>query len=392
MFTVPDALLCRFGSRRVSGLAALAVLVGTVGYLGAQIQALGVITEVALGGGPWGAWAPAVGLGIGLAVILAYSVGGGMVAGVYTDVFQGALMLVSAVAVFVYALRSAGGPLAIARSIASSDGFGPSFLDPLGGVPLATTFGFFFVFGVGVLGQPHMLHKFYMIDDPAKLRWFPAVLGVSQSLCLLIWLGIGVAVPALVAQGKMAPLARADDAAPAFLLGFTPEILAGVVFAGILAAIMSTADSFINIGAAVLVRDLPRALGRRIGPDALLHGRLAALGVAVAAAAFALAYQDLVALLGTFAFGTFAAALAPVMAVGLAWQRVSARAAGASIATGLILNLGLELAAKQTWLPGLPRPPLPEGVLPSAVAMAASFTVLLAVTIAERGRSLPPAA
>ena len=65
-----------------------------------------------------------------------------------------------------------------------------------------------------------MLHKFYMIKDPRRLKWLPLVLGLSQVLCLLIWLGIGLAVPALVAQGRMAPLERADDAAPPFLLGF----------------------------------------------------------------------------------------------------------------------------------------------------------------------------
>lgn len=365
----------------------MAVLVGTVGYLGAQIQALAVVTEVGLARGPLGAWGPGIGLGVALVVVLAYSVGGGMVAGVYTDLFQGLLMLGSAVAVFWYAMAAAGGPAGITRSIAASEAFGPSFLDPLGGVPLATAFGFYFVFGVGVLGQPHMLHKFYMIDEPAKLRWFPAVLGASQSLCLLIWLGIGVAVPALVAQGRMAPLGHPDEAAPAFLLGFTPEILAGLVFAGILAAIMSTADSFINIGAAALVRDIPRSFGVTPRGDGLARGRAASLVVALAATLVALVYHDLVALLGTFAFGTFAAALAPVMAVGLAWGRVTPRAAGASIVTGLVLNLGLEILAKQTLWPGLPRPPLPSGVLPSAVSLAASFTVLFVVTAVD-GRAV----
>ena len=142
------------------------------------------------------------------------------------------------------------------RSIAASDWFGPEFLEPLGTVPVFTAFGFFFVFGIGVLGQPHMLHKFYMLDDARKLRWMPLILGGSQAACVLIWVGIGLAVPALVAQGRLEPLVRPDDAAPLFLLRFAPGLLAGTAVAGILAAIMSTADSFLNIGAAALVRDL----------------------------------------------------------------------------------------------------------------------------------------
>jgi SSS family transporter len=364
VYTIPDAVLCRYGSRAASGSAAFAVLVGTIGYLGVQLLALGTILDAVLGLHSF-----ALGVAIGTAVILFYSTAGGMVAGVWTDVFQGALMLVAAVAVFVYAMNAGGGLGTIARSIAGSERFGRPFLQPFGKVPPLMPMGFFFVFGIGVLGQPHMLNKFLMIRDPRRLRWMPLVLGGSQVLCLLIWLGLGLAVPALVAQGRLAPLARPDDAAPLFLLGFTPPLLAGVAVAAILAAIMSTADSFTNLGAAALVRDLPRAFGRRI-EDELRWGRIATVAVTLAAAALALSYGNLIALLGTFAFGTLGAGLAPALAVGLNWRRVTATAATASILTGTLLNLALEIL----------KPPLPPGALPAAVSLAASFTVLLAVT------------
>jgi SSS family transporter len=391
VYTIPDAVLARYGSRRASGAAAVAILVGTVGYLGAQLLALGTLIEAVLGlRASLGAWSLAAAVAIGLAVLLFYSVAGGMVAGVYTDVFQGGLMVLAAVAVFVYAMAAGGGFRAVVHSIAGSERFGRQFLEPLGTTPALTAMGFFFVFGIGVLGQPHMLHKFLMIRDPRRLKWLPLILGSSQVLCLLIWLGIGLAVPALVAQGKLPPLGKPDDAAPAFLLGFTPEPLAGFAIAAILAAIMSTADSFMNLGAAVLVRDLPRALGRKVRRE-LLWGRLATVGVTIAAALLALFYDDLIALLGTFAFGTFGAALAPALAVGLNWQRVTAAAATASIVTGTALNLVLEFLARQTFFPGLPKPPLPHGVLPTAVSLAASFTVLLAVTAwtGRRAAALP---
>ena len=107
---------------------------------------------------------------------------------------------------------------------------------------------------------------------------------------------------------------------------------------------------------------------------------MAVLGVALAAALFALAYGDLIALLGTFAFATFAAALAPAVAIGLNWKRVTARAAAASILVGLISNLGLEFLARQSYFPALPRPPLAAGALPGVVALAMSFAVLLVVS------------
>lgn len=381
VYTVPDAVLCRYRSRWASGLAAVAVVVGTVGYLGAQLLALGVIIESIFGTREsLGPWSLPLAMTAGLVIVLFYTTLGGMVAGAYTDLFQGVLMVGAAAAVFVYAIRAGGGLSGMVQDIAASQHFGDGFLDPLGGVPTVTALGFFFVFAVGNLGQPQMLHKFYMLDDPRKLKWMPLMVGGSQALCVLIWLGIGLAIPALVSTGQLEALGNPDDAAPTFLLSYVPPMLAGLVFAGILAAIMSTADSFVNIGSAALVRDLPKALGRSVSNE-LRWGRLAGLIIAAAAAALALLYRDLIALLGTFAFGTFAAALAPAMAIGLNWKRVSASAATASIATGMGLNLLLETMAKQTFLPWLPKPTfLLPGVLPSAVSLAASFAVLLWVS------------
>lgn len=377
VYTIPDAVLCRYGSRTTSGTAAVAILIGTVGYLGTQLLALGRLLDSVLGlRGYVGEQSLLVGVALGLAVLLIYSVGGGMKAGVYTDVLQGALMMGAACLVFVYAMKAGGGLSTIVASIAGSEQFGRTFLEPFGTTPVLTALGFYFVFGIGVLGQPHMLHKFFMLRDPRRLRWLPLTLGGSQILCLLIWFGVGITVPALIAQGKMAPLTSPDDAAPLFLLGFTPDLVTGLAMAGILAAIMSTADSFMNIGAAVLVRDLPRAFGRQV-KDELLWGRIATVGVTLAATLLAFLYDDLIALLGTFSFGTLGAALAPALAVGLHWKRVTAPVATASIATGTVVNLVLEFLARQALFPELPKPPLPPGALPTAVSLAASFAVLL---------------
>lgn len=372
VLTLSDAVLTRWGDRRAAGLTAVAVLVGSVAYLGAQIQALGVVLEAVFGTRAWlGEASLPVMMAVGVAVVAVYAVAGGMVAGVYTDLVQGALMMVAALGVFAVALAAGGGLDGIVASVTAADRFGPGFLDPTAGVPLWTALGFFFVFSVGTLGQPQMLHKFFMLDDPRKLRWMPLVLGGSQAVCLLLWVGLGLAVPALVAEGVLPPLAGPDEATPAFLLGVAPEWLAGLAFAGVLAAVMSTADSFLNLAAAALVRDLPRALGREARHE-LGRGRLAVVGLAVGAAATAWLYGDLVALLGTFAFGTLAAALAPAMGIGLAWEGVSGRTIALSVATGLGANLALELAGR---LGGLPE--ALTGVLPSALALAASLAVLL---------------
>jgi Na+/proline symporter len=373
LYTVPDAMEARYG-RVAAGLAAVAVLAGTVGYLGVQILAAGRLIEIVfhtrdlLGG-----WSLPIAMTAGLAVVLVYSVAGGILAGVYTDLVQGGLMLVVAVTVFFWALHAGGGWSGIIDSIAADPRYGENFLDPLGRMPSFRALGFYFVFGIGVLGQPHVLHKFYMLRDPGRLRWMPWIVGGSQSVCLLIWLGIGLAVPALVAQGRMVLPENPDGAAAEFLIQFTPDVLAGLALAGVLAAIMSTSDSFVNIGAAALVRDLPRALGRPIRPG-LGMPRLATVAIGLAALLLAWWKDDLIALLGSFAFGIFAAALTPALAVGLNWKRVTPTAAAASIAAGTVLSVALEFWKNRPW----------GEVPPSAVALAASFVVLFAVTLLTR--------
>ncbi len=381
VLTIPDALEYRYRSRWVRGLAAVAIVVGSVAYLGAQFRALGFLLDALFDFTPLfgtGSWL--VSLLLGVLVVTLYSAAGGMLAGVYTDVVQGLLMVFAALGVFWVAMTSFGNLSELFNHVAADPRFGPSFLDPFGRVGVTTTMSFFLVFGVGVLGQPHMLHKFFMMRDRRVLKWLPLVVGGSQSLCFLIWIGIGLAVPALLSAGLMMPLESPDQAAPQFLLQFTPSPLAGLAVAGVLAAIMSTADSFLNITAAALVRDLPLAFGRPAS-SRIRTGRWMVIVVSGLATGVAVVWGDLIALLGTFAFGTFAAALTPSLAIGFHWRKASKNAAIASISVGLILNLGLEWLSRQQIFPN----PLPEGVLASATALVISTLVFLGVgTLSHR--------
>jgi Na+/proline symporter len=375
VMTIPEALDRRFPGGSVRAAAAVSILLGVIAYLGLQFQGIVVLAR------GFGVERPEWALAVGLVVMLAYSVSGGMIAGLYTDVIQGALMLVAAAVVFVRALQLSGGWISMLESIHADRG--AEFLQPQGELSLPTVLGFFFVFGIGVLGQPHLLHKFFMLRDPRQIRYLPLIFGGSQIVCLAIWLGVGLGVPALVAQGVLDPLAMADDATPTFLIRCLPAALGGLLAAGVLAALMSTADSFLNIGAAAITRDLPQAFGRPLRNE-FRAARIAVVAIALVALIFSRLYADLIALVGTFAFGAFAAALAPALVLGLWWKRVTTKAAFASIVSGMTIAVTLEFFMKQSWFESLPRPPLAAGVLPSSVALSASFLVLL--LLSARGR------
>src|SRR5688500_10329274 len=80
LFTVPDVIAARYRRPAVTALAAVAVTVGTVGYLGAQVLALGVVIEALFGTrDALGAASAPVAMAVGLLIIVVYCVAGGMV-------------------------------------------------------------------------------------------------------------------------------------------------------------------------------------------------------------------------------------------------------------------------------------------------------------------------
>lgn len=386
--TLPEVLAFRFegqrGARLAAGLGAASILIGSVLYLGVQFSALALAGQFAFPGAPLAAT-----LALGAGIVFAYSLAGGMNASVNTDVLQGIVMAVAAALAFGWALSAVSGPSGLAAAVA---GTGPRLLDPLGVLGAAQGFGLLFLFSVGTLGQPHMLHKFLMLKSPEALRYLPAVIGGAQGLSLLVWFGLGAAVLAFGADGRLGPLAHPDDAALAVVsLPAAPVLLKGLIVAAALAAIMSTSDAFLNLGAAALVRDLPRALRRRppgggTDPDrdsdradlrAARSGSVAVAAAGLVVAALHLSGGGLIAFLGTLGFGAFAAALAPALLLGLTWERATAAAAGLSMAAGLLALFALELLLPET------APP------PAALAMAVGFGTLAVVSLLSRPAPLP---
>jgi Na+/proline symporter len=364
LITVPDAIGARYRSPAAQGITAIAMLVGIVGYMATNALAIGVVINAIFGVGiAWGIW-------IGMGVTLAYSVAGGILAGIYNDVFQGTLMAAASVLVFVFVIKVGGGLSDISRDILGAD---PQFLSPWGRMTPLAALSFFFVFGMGALGQPQAVHKYYMLRDPMQLKWYPLLKTLGLILVLLLYFGVGIGVKAFVTNGSMLPLPAPDQATPALLLSVTPLVLAALVFSGVAAATMSAANSFINIGAAIMMHDLPVAFGTRLRNE-LFWGRAVTVLIAVAAALIAQYSGAMVAFLGIFGWGLFASTLVPALAVGLNWKGATRAGAIASIVTGLFVTLSLEIAGYMKAFT------FPSGVSASAVALVASFLVFFLVS------------
>ncbi len=351
--TTPDAIYSRYKSNRTRLIAAIATMIGLLLYLATQISALGFIL------------APIFNINfktaviIGMIIVIVYSAAGGMLAGVYTDVFQGGMMAIASILIVIFAVKEGGGIPNMSTIIAGSADGAAAISNPWGVISPGLAMGWFFCLSIGIVGQPHIVHKFYMIKDINKLKWGPLIGAIPAMLGGLFWVTVGLCVKYLAASGLLPQqamdllAASTDNAVVVFLNNYVPKFIAGMVYAGIVSAVMSTADSFINIVSACIVKDIPAAMGKKLKPkQELNYGRITVVILAVLTIIISFSVgQKGVAVLGAFGWGTFAAALAPALGIGLNWKRATEKAAFWSILIGLVGNVALEIGskAKMAW-------------------------------------------
>ena len=375
--SLPDIVAARYNSEPVRFLIAITIVLGVMGYLATQILAMAVVMQAILSET---AMFADVGLVtcvvISSAVLIFYCVTGGIIASVYTDVVQGAIMMVSGALILVTAINVFEGGMQEATAIILADD--PETIMPYGAAGMMASVGWFFVFGLGLAGQPHLITKMMMNKNIDDNRYILPMSMFGYIMAALLWVSIGVIMRAAVIDGVVPPLSLADDAAPIFLTLFANPLLAGVVFAGLFAAIMSTSDAFLNIGTAAIIHDIPKAIRGHSIRNELLWARIVTVMLAVVAAGFALYshFQDatLIAILGAFGWATFAASIFPVVAIGLNWKGATVSGAIAAIVSSLLINFTVQIAGIT----------FPYGISGGLVAFVTSMVLFIGVSLLTR--------
>ena len=255
--TVPDFLEARLkdDTKLIRILGALIILVFMTAYVSAQFtaggKALSEFFNVDV----------QTGIMITMLIVLIYVLIGGFFAVVWTDVVQ-ALFMVSALILTAFIAVSAVGGLESSVNIIES--VDPNKVHPLGGAIGLSAFIFAIGYAswiVGYLGQPHIITRYMSVEDPRKLRR-PGIFisGIWTAIVLICAFLAGFVGFALVEKG----IVSVDDPEkiiPAITVTFMPSWLAGFILAGILAAIMSTADSQLLVASSAISRDLIHKVG-----------------------------------------------------------------------------------------------------------------------------------
>ncbi|MGC9435283.1 MAG: sodium:solute symporter family protein [Methanomicrobiales archaeon] len=409
--TFPDLLGARYKSPFMRYATALVILVGMPLYTaailigGAQFitGTLYIPYETAL---------------VAFAVVVAvYVVLGGLIAVMYTDALQGAIMLVGMTILLAFTYVALGGVNAANTALTGMAPLVPAKLAaggmtgwtsmPVVGSPIWLTLITTIVLGVGigVLAQPQLAVRFMTVRDSRAINRAVLVGGPF----ILMMTGVAFTVGALTnvwfyqTSGVIAIDAVAggnvDTIIPAFINASMPDLFVVIFMLALLGAAMSTLSSLFHTMGTALGFDL--IFGRLRGRPDLRTARAGTLVMILVSVVVAFLMPGSIIAKATAMFmGLCAAAFLPAYAHALYSDRPSAMAAKASLAIGAVtwfLWTGFVHVAESSLLGisqfifGVPAVlPMPWQVVdPLIIALPLSTAVLVAVAVLDRTRGAP---
>lgn len=286
-----------------------------------------------------------IALTIGAVVILTYTFMGGFMAVCTTDFIQGTLMLVGLLAVPIVAFSMVGsGNLS---GLLEQSGVNPTnYLNLMSSGP-SGKFSFIDIisqlaWGLGYCGMPHILVRFMAVKDEKELNKSKGIAIGWVALSLLFACFIGVVGRAYLFPTLLESGAEENVFIEMILKMFNTDlgvpIIGGIFLCGILAAIMSTADSQLLVSASSVAEDIYKGVIKKDAKDdkVLQVSRITVLVIAVLAYLIALDPNSSIMGLVSNAWSGFGSAFGPIVVLSLFWKRTNLQGAVAGILSGAI--------------------------------------------------------
>lgn len=287
-----------------------------------------------------------IGLGIAALVILIYTFMGGFKAVCTTDFIQGMLMLVAilAVPIVAYALLTFSDGFAntlIAKGVSSPENYLNFFKNDNGTPVSAVSIISNLAWGLGYFGMPHILVRFMAVKSNSEIK--------KSRKIAIAWVIISLAASCLiglVARGYLTTQLDATTSETAFIRTIQQLFsgngivifIGGIFLCGILAAIMSTADSQLLVTASAVSEDMYKGVIKKDASEkkALWVGKIAVIIVAVVAFFIALDPNSSIMALVSDAWAGFGSAFGPVVLLALFWKRSNLAGAVSGMAVGAL--------------------------------------------------------
>ena len=361
--TLSSFLQTKFGatSNAISVIGGLLCLYFFVFYIAAGLVGLGKIFATAFHINYYH------GIILGLAITLAYTLLGGLMAIAWSNLFQGIFLLIAILAVPLYAMYQLGGMHVVFANLAQQ---GPQYLSCLSTEKsLLSIFFGITAWGLGYFGQPHILISFMSIDNVANMRKAKFVGITWQILVLTAAILVGIVGkafihPALVSE-ELVFISMVQTL-------FTP-FLAGLILCAMLAATISTINTQALVSASLITHDLyyPFAQQKISAQQKLFFTRVAIFIIPMLALIAAFYNTDKIFNLVHYAWSGLGCSFGPLVILSLYTQFVTPQGAIAGLISGGLIGI--------FW-------PIQHAIPTLVVGFIASFMITYVVSIFTKGK------
>ncbi len=349
--TIPDFLSSRFKEQKkyIMVIAAIFILAFFTVYAASCFVTVGKLFNHLFG------YSYVSMMIMGAIFVVIYTFLGGFLAESVSDTMQGIVMITVLVLVLGISIVNGGGPSSIAENIKDFPGFLefftsaspeikegvqqvsssriPLFADP-------KTYGFLSIistlsWGLGYFGVPQVLLRFMAIRKNSELTQSRRIATTWCAISLFAAVSIGLIGRALFPV----ELSSASEAESIFIIMATrllPTVFAGIAMAGILAATISSSDSYLLIASSAVAKNIYQGIFKKEAADkeVMKVTRITLIIVSLIGVFIALDEASIIFTIVSFAWAGFGATLGPIMLFSLFWKRTTREGAIAGMLVG----------------------------------------------------------
>lgn len=307
-------------------------------YVSAQFHASGKVINSLFG------LSPVNGITIGAAVIISYTLMGGFFAVAWTDLLQGILMIGTLVILPLAGfLELQGSEYTLSDDLLQIGESNASFTMGRGGLAAVSVILGGLSWGLGYLGQPHLVIRYMAIRNPNEVK-------KARNIAILWALpGItGAFLIGLVALNYFGPeyfnYFDVEQAMPLLAVELLPPVFAGLLISGAVAAMMSTADSQLLVSTSAITEDfIHQYLGKNMSNKALVRLSrftivilgLFAFGIAILSE---LQERNIFGVV-SYAWSGLGSAFGPALLLSLWWSGTTRKGIIAGLLTGFLTTI-----------------------------------------------------
>ena len=363
--TIPDFLSNRFHEKKkvILGVSALFILIFFTVYAASCFVTCGKLFSGLFG------YSYHSMMIVGAAFVLIYTILGGFLAESASDFMQSVVMIIALVGVLVCGVVHAGGFSAVIENAKAIPGYlsltatatpvvgADAVQQTANGAPLfgeAGKYGFLTIlstlsWGLGYFGMPQVLLRFMAIRKRSELKMSRRIATVWVVISLTAAVFIGVLGRYIMpTDAGLATQSGAENVFAHLAQLLFPPLLAGAVMAGILAATISSSDSYLLIAASAVSKNLFEGIIKKDANDKQVMRVSRAMLLIISAIGIAIAWNEnsIIFEIVSFAWSGFGATFGPIMLFSLFWKRVNRPGAIAGMISGVVMVFVWKLLLK----------------------------------------------